>query len=326
MTQLSQMERAQTKELADGVWYLGGVMSNMYFVGRPRESWVLIDTGSPGKADRVRAATKEIYGERKPEAIILTHGHFDHAGSVQALSDHWDVPVFAHRLELPFLDGRENYPPMDPTVGGFTAQLSRMFPCRGIDLGERLHPLPEDGSAPFLPGWRCVHTPGHTSGHVSLFRDNDRTLLAGDAVITINQQNPFKLALHLQEFCGPPLYATTNWDDAMESIRRLADLRPVSIGAGHGLPMSGPEIPARLAKFASSHRPPEHGRYVGTPALADERGVYFVPPKPPDHAPMYAAGVALAAAGLLAFRVRHKGREEAGYPKGVPGRLLRPGD
>ena len=40
-----------------------------------------------------------------------------------------------------------------------------------------------------MPGWRWVHTPGHTAGHVSLFRDADRTLIAGDAFVTTKQES-----------------------------------------------------------------------------------------------------------------------------------------
>lgn len=42
--------------------------------------------------------------------MILTHGHFDHVGSIEALLERWPVPMFAHPLEFPFLTGREAYP------------------------------------------------------------------------------------------------------------------------------------------------------------------------------------------------------------------------
>ena len=89
--------------------------------------------------------------------------------------------MYAHRDEAPYLDGRADYPPPDPTVGGFESQLARLYPRRGTDVGDRLRTLPDDGTVPGLPGWRWVATPGHTVGHVSLFRDGDATLVAGDA-------------------------------------------------------------------------------------------------------------------------------------------------
>ena len=121
------------------------------------------------------------------------------------------MPVYAHALETPFLNGSADYPPPDPTVGGFMAQMSRVFPHSGIDLGIHLRTLPADKSIPGAPEWRWLHTPGHTSGHISLFRDADHALVAGDAVITINQENAAKLISQAREFRNPPRYLTQDW-------------------------------------------------------------------------------------------------------------------
>ncbi|PEE06030.1 MBL fold metallo-hydrolase, partial [Bacillus pseudomycoides] len=59
------------------------------------------------------------------------------------------------------------------------------FPNQGIDLGKYIHELPLDGSVPHMPEWRWVHTPGHTPGHISLFRKTDHFLIAGDAFVTV---------------------------------------------------------------------------------------------------------------------------------------------
>ena len=56
-----------------------------------------------------------------PEAIVLTHGHFDHAGSALQLAEYWDVPIYAHRLEMPYLTGKADYPPPDPTIATSTS-------------------------------------------------------------------------------------------------------------------------------------------------------------------------------------------------------------
>ena len=157
---------------------------------RPRDSkclprrggpWILVDTGTPGNAEKIRAAAQERIGaEARPEAIVLTHGHADHAGSAAEPSGSWGVPVYAHRLELPFLTSQSAYPPPDPTVGGPSALLSRFMPRRIVHLGgERANELPVGGVVPGMPGWRWIHTPGHTPGHVCLFRPEGRVLLAG---------------------------------------------------------------------------------------------------------------------------------------------------
>jgi glyoxylase-like metal-dependent hydrolase (beta-lactamase superfamily II) len=123
----------------------------------------------------------------RPEAIGLTHGHADHSGSAAELSDSWDVPVYAHRLELPFLTGLSAYPPPDPTVRGPFALLGRFISRETIYLGkERARELPAGGEVPGVPNWRWIYTPGHTPGHVCLFRPEDRVLLAGDTLATVD--------------------------------------------------------------------------------------------------------------------------------------------
>lgn len=264
------------------------VFVNAYLVdinsGVPADGWVLVDTGLRGLgAAGIRRAAAARYGSgSRPRAVVLTHGHFDHAGSARALAGHWGIPVFAHRLEMPYLTGRSDYPPPDPTVGGALAMMSRAFPHGAPDLDGCVQPLPDDGSVPFLPGWRAIETPGHTSGHVSLWRESDGALLAGDALATMNQESWATTVTMPRELRWPPIPLTCDWGAARASVRRLAALRPHSLGAGHGLPMSGGHVADALQSFATELMPPAHGRYVDEPVLADERGLVAVPPSVPD--------------------------------------------
>lgn len=85
---------------------------NICFVQDPEtKSFVLIDAGMPKSADKIIAVTEERFGKNsRPKAIILTHGHFDHVGGLVDLVKHWNVPVYAHKLELPFLTGKRVIP------------------------------------------------------------------------------------------------------------------------------------------------------------------------------------------------------------------------
>ncbi|HLM68084.1 MAG TPA: MBL fold metallo-hydrolase, partial [Longimicrobium sp.] len=156
------------REIAPDLAYLRTMIVNLFLWG-PRDAgdrgWVLVDTGMYGSARSIVQAAEERFGKgARPRAIILTHGHFDHRGSIHELVEMWDCVVYAHPMELPYLTGESAYPPPDPTVpGGAMARLSFTYPNKPIDLGGRVRPLPADGSVPGMPGWRWIHTPGHTA-------------------------------------------------------------------------------------------------------------------------------------------------------------------
>ena len=292
-------------EVAPGVDYLTVGFVNLYAVGDVEQGWILVDSGLLGTAAFTRSAIGRRRGPRaRPHAIVLTHGHFDHAGSAYALAEEWDVPVYAHRLELPYLTGRSDYPPQDPTMGGAIAQMSRAFPHSGFDLGRRVHPLPDDGSVPHAPGWRWLHTPGHTHGHVSLFRDSGRVLIAGDAFATMDMDSWTSHLTEREELDRPAAPFTTDWGAARRSVEELAGLEPAVVAAGHGVPMRGPGVAAALHGLAARFPVPPHGRYVHSPARADEGGITELPPPVPDPLPLRLAGAAVLAGAAFAVARR----------------------
>ncbi|MEO8044065.1 MAG: MBL fold metallo-hydrolase [Spartobacteria bacterium] len=282
---------------------------NAYLVGCPGEPWALIDTGLPGRAEQIFTAAEARFGAgSRPEAIYLTHGHFDHAGSARQLAERWEVPIFVHRMELPYVTGRSDYPPPDPTIGGAMAFLSRFTPYRTRDLGEWVRELPND-TLPGLPGWKWLATPGHSPGHVSFFRESDRVLLAGDAFATMNMDSWFGLASGKKELARAGAPFTMNWEATRESIQQLAALRPHVAGCGHGIPMTDSALPDRLKHFADRFRQPRHGRYVDAPAEVSEAGVVALPRAPFDPVPLATAGALLVAgvalgAGYVEERLR----------------------
>ena len=129
--------------------------------------------------------------------------------------------------------------------------LAPLFPRGPIDVSRWLERLPGDGSVPHMPGWRWIHTPGHTPGHISLWRERDRTILAGDAFITTNQESAYAVAVQAEEMHGPPKYFTSDWTAAKSSVQRLTALEPDVVITGHGRAMRGPKMLAALQKLAS---------------------------------------------------------------------------
>ena len=295
------------EEITPGVARVRTLIANIYLVGHPGGPWVLVDTGTPGNAARIRGAAEMRFGrDARPDAILLTHGHWDHAGSALELAGFWDVPVFAHRLERPYLTGKSPYPPKDPTAGGAYSFFSRFFPSSTTDLGNRLHDLPEGGEVPGLAGWRWHFTPGHAPGHVAFFQRDESVLLAGDACTTMDLDSVMGIVAQEPRISRPPAPFTYDWEQARRSVELLADLRPAVIGAGHGEPMSGRAVAIGLADLARDFPKPRRGRYAEEPARADETGVTFVPPPVPDRAPKIAAAVGLSAVALAAVVVLSK--------------------
>lgn len=228
-------------------------IANVIFLGNPIESneFCLVDAGMPESHEMIIEDAKKRFGEDcRLKSIILTHGHFDHVGALEGLTKKWDVPVYAHSLEEPYLTGKSDYPPPNPEVDGLIAKLSPMFPRHSIDISSRLEVLPADGSIPSLEGWRYIHTPGHTPGHISLFRELDRVLIAGDAFVTVEQESLYRVMTQKQEISGPPAYFTSDWLAASASVKTLAALKPKIAVTGHGLPMVDESLEENLEKLA----------------------------------------------------------------------------
>ncbi len=254
------------KQVIEDLYYYTNQVVNFCLYGNT-DGWVLIDSGMPKSAGEILSVVENHLGKgARPKAIILTHGHFDHVGASVELVRHWEVPVYAHELELPYLTGKSDYPEPDPSVeGGLVAKVSSYFPNESTDLSGHVLALPGDGTVPGMEGWRWVHTPGHSPGHVSLFRESDRTLIAGDAFVTVRQDSLYKVLVQQQEVCGPPRYFTTDWQAAWESVKKLETLKPRVAVTGHGTAMEGEELASGLAKLVEDFEAvaiPDYGKYV----------------------------------------------------------------
>ncbi len=275
-------------EVTKNVWGIKDVFVNIYMIkSNESDEWFFIDAGLKTSVARIQNTAVSLFGDKKPQCIILTHGHFDHVGSIQALIEEWKVPVYAHYLELPYLTNKSSYPPTDPTVGGgMMAYMAFLYPTSPINLGAHVSALPEDNAIPGFKEWRYIHTPGHTFGHISLFRDEDKVLVAGDAFITTKGESALQAVILQSKIVSrPPAYFTPDWIAAYESVKQLYFLSPDIVATGHGKPMKGDEMLKQLHYLVDNFYQefvPKQGRYAFEAPAADASGVLYVPPAVPN--------------------------------------------
>jgi glyoxylase-like metal-dependent hydrolase (beta-lactamase superfamily II) len=212
--------------VADGIWQLDGFPPhaiNAFLVDD-----VLFDC-------RTRWATRQILRQldgHRVSMLALTHAHPDHWGAAPAICAERALPLACHEADAGVVAG-----------SGPAAQDGWMFrAARVIWEGgscEHVQSLREGDS---VAGFRVVHTPGHTQGHVIYFRESDRVAVIGDLF------NTMAMWTRRKRLSEPPPHVSVDPEENRRSILKLLELRPSLMLPGHGPPLTDSKS---LEKFAA---------------------------------------------------------------------------
>jgi glyoxylase-like metal-dependent hydrolase (beta-lactamase superfamily II) len=142
---------------------------------------VAIDTGF-GPAAAMVTRWFERTGRRREQlrAILLTHGHLDHAGCAERLRQWSRAQVHLHPADYPIVRGNYRYRGLNRFCG-FAELIGRM--AFGGRPPRDLAPLADGQRLPYWGGLEVVHLPGHTPGHVAFYSKTKKILFCGDSIL-----------------------------------------------------------------------------------------------------------------------------------------------
>ncbi|HEX4466778.1 MAG TPA: MBL fold metallo-hydrolase [Solirubrobacteraceae bacterium] len=206
---------------------------NAYLLGD-----VLVDTGIKQSAGKIAG----MLNGREVSAIALTHAHADHAGGMKRLAAQLGVPVWCGAVDREAVE--TGNPVLSP--GLQRPGLSTIAAAAGAFDGVHVDRVLREGDA-LAAGFIVLDTPGHSPGHVSFWRESDRTLICGDVFFNMS------LLTTVPGLREPPGLLTTDPAKNRDSERRLAELEPTAVGFGHG-PVLSRDAARELRDFvATSH-------------------------------------------------------------------------
>jgi hydroxyacylglutathione hydrolase len=203
------------KYLAPGVWRLKEIPAPTINVYLAED--VLIDAGRTWDKRR-------IFGElerREISLLALTHVHPDHQGVAKDVCEARGVPLACHADDVDAMEGRR--PIQEASTANPVNQFIRaIWEGPPYEVGRVL----QEGDE--VAGFRVVHTPGHSRGHVVFFRESDRVAICGDVIRNMSY------ATGLPGIKEPPPIFTYDTAENRRSIRKLVELNPSLILPGHG--------------------------------------------------------------------------------------------
>jgi hydroxyacylglutathione hydrolase len=221
------------KQLADDVYVLEGFPPhaiNVYLLGD-----VLVDAAT-------RFASKRLLRRLKGHDVTvhaLTHVHPDHQGGSHEICQTLGIPLWCGEADVDAMEtpglmmARMPRHWLSATVGPLWAGPPHPVACR-LREGDK------------VGTFTVIETPGHTAGHISFWREADRTLVLGDV---LSHLHIYTGLVMLRE---PESFFTLDPAENRRSAQKLSALEPALVCFGHGPPLRNPrrfaDYIARLAR------------------------------------------------------------------------------
>jgi glyoxylase-like metal-dependent hydrolase (beta-lactamase superfamily II) len=204
------------KKIAEDVYQISIIQRqgiNCYII-----EGILVDAGIKSSFNKIYKCLREV----PVHLHVLTHAHADHQGATSKICKQLNIPLYCHQEEVFRTESglaTKDY----PSSNGIIAKLQQKFWA-----GEG-HPVSKTiKESDMIGNFHTIDTPGHSSGHVSFFREKDGVLIIGDVATNMNLFTTIS-GLHM-----PPGIFTSNKDENINSLRKLATLHPKLICFGHG--------------------------------------------------------------------------------------------
>jgi glyoxylase-like metal-dependent hydrolase (beta-lactamase superfamily II) len=237
------------EELAPAVFRLDGHPRdalNVYVVGD-----VLIDAGTSFARKRILRQL----GGRTITAHAITHAHPDHYGASHAICAALDLPLWCPEGDVEtVVTGRS------PFAGPATSAMAKLMARMPLPHPHPVARVLREGDE--VGGFTVLETPGHSPGHVSYWRESDRTLIVGDVLFG-------QTLLGRPGLTEPPAFIGDRAQNR-RAIHRLAALEPALALFGHGPPLRDP---GRLQAFADGLGEVREDEPDATPRMRAEETV-----------------------------------------------------
>ncbi|HEX8101832.1 MAG TPA: MBL fold metallo-hydrolase [Solirubrobacteraceae bacterium] len=210
------------REVADGVHLITGLPPyaiNCYLIEHP-DGDVLVDAMTRLDAKRILKALRG----RRLAGHVVTHAHPDHIGATHAVAGRRGLPVWVHEADRSAVEDPDEIARRQPQH-----PINQLFANVMLGPGHPVARTLDEGDE--VAGFRVLFTPGHSAGHISLWRERDGVLILGDV---LNNQHPllgFPRGLRL-----PLGIFTPDPETNRRSAKRLGELPARTVLFGHGPP------------------------------------------------------------------------------------------